>query len=80
MLGPSREPLSERACTALPLILLAALTPRPAASAESGAAAVAEPPLFELIVTARKRPQVLDEVPASISAVTAPVLTDDGDT
>ena len=33
MHGPGLEPLSERARTALSLILLAALTPRPAGSA-----------------------------------------------
>ena len=73
-----RTPLSERARTALSLILLswAALTPRPAASNEAQASEVAETALFEIIVTARKRPQVLEDVPASISVVTAPMIED----
>ena len=76
MHGPCQEPLRNRACTALSLLILswAAMTPSQAASVESRATDVVEPPLFELVVTARKRPQVLEDVPASIYAVTAPMI------
>jgi len=76
MHGPCREPLRYCACTALSLLMLswAAMTPSQAASAEAGTADVVQPPLFELVVTARKRPQVLEDVPASIYAVTAPMI------
>jgi len=76
MHGPCREPRRYCACTALSLLMLswAAMTPSQAASAEAGTADVVEPPLFELVVTARKRPQVLEDVPASIYAVTAPMI------
>ena len=76
MHGPCREPSRDCACTALSLLMLswAATTPSQATPVEAGTAAVAEPALFELVVTARKRPQVLEDVPASIFAVTAPMI------
>ena len=78
MHGSCQTPLSERARTALPLIMMscAAFAPRPAASNEAEASEAAEPALFEIVITARKRPQMLEDVPASISVVTASEIQD----
>jgi iron complex outermembrane receptor protein len=75
---PGRESLQERSCTAFltTVLSLAATTSGPVAAAESTTAESQETPLFEIVVTARKRPQVLDEVPVSIHAVTGQVLAD----
>src|SRR5262245_11394659 len=65
MHAPCRKMLPELPRIALSMIVLssASLTTTAVAAVEPSAAEVAEAPLFEIIVTARKRPQVLDEVP-----------------
>jgi iron complex outermembrane receptor protein len=77
MHAPCRKLPPELRRIVLSMIVLssATLTTAAVAAVEPSAAEVAQAPLFEIVVTARKRPQVLDEVPASIHAVTGPVLT-----
>ena len=78
MQGSHREPLlgSGHVCTALSLIVLScsALAPGRVAAVEVDTADAVEPVITAIIVTARKRPQVLESVPASIYAVNTPML------